>query len=160
MNIALLIIDVQKAFIDHRKGEEEYSRTFDYINHTAFLFRESKKPVIIIRDLSDGDDENYANADELATDEGDIEIIKYNSNSFWQTDLEETLKRLNVDFVVLCGNAAEYCVLATYNGAMERGFGAAMLQNGIFAASQTGLLDIAFNRAVISHQVISYILNK
>ena len=160
MKIALLIIDVQKAYIDHNMGESEYNKTFDYINHTAFLFRESKKPVIIIRDLSDGDDENYANADELATDESDIEIIKYYGNSFWKTELEETLKKLDVDFVVLCGNAAEYCVLATYNGAMERGFGAAMLQNGIFAASQTGLLDIAFNRAVISHQVISYILSE
>ena len=160
MNIALLIIDVQKAFISHRKGQEEYNRTFDYINHTAFLFREKNKPVIVIRDLADGDDENYQNADELATDEKYIEVIKYYGNGFWKTDLEEILKNLEVDFVVLCGNAAEYCVLATYNGAIERGFGAAMLQNGIFAASRTGLEDSAFNRSVISHQVISYILSE
>ena len=68
MNIALLIIDVQKAFIGHRRGEEAYDRTFDYINHTAFLFREKSMPVIVIRDLSDGDDENYDNVDELIID--------------------------------------------------------------------------------------------
>jgi len=160
MNIALLIIDVQKAYIDDKKGTTLYDTNFEYINETAKLFRENGKPIIVVRDLEGGDGAEYKNVDELITEKSDREVIKYYSNSFWKTDLENILKELNIDFVVLCGNAAEYCVLATYNGALERDFGAAMLQNGIFAATPTGLNDIAFNRAVVSYQVLEYMFEK
>ncbi|SCY60655.1 isochorismatase family protein [Alkaliphilus peptidifermentans] len=159
MNIALLIIDVQEAFIGQRRGEQGYSNTFEYINETAALFRKAHKPVIIVRDIEGGDDENFQNVKELNVEDSDIEVLKEFSNSFWRTNLEEILKERNVDFVVLCGNAAEHCVLATYNGADERGYGVAMLQNGIFALHPNGLLDIFNNRSVISYQVISYMLN-
>ncbi|MDF2547689.1 MAG: isochorismatase hydrolase [Anaerosolibacter sp.] len=159
MNIGLLIIDVQKAFIGHRKGEKEYHNTFEYINETATLFRKAGKSVIIVRDIEGGNDDTYQNVEELIVEDSDIEVLKEFSNSFWKTNLETILKEKNVDFVVLCGNAAEYCVLATYNGAIERGFGAAMLQHGIFANHTNGLVDIYNNRALISYEVISYMLD-
>ena len=158
MNIALIIIDVQKAYIGHRKEEKEYNNTFEYINETAALFREAGRPVIIVRDIEEGDGEAYENVEELVVKDTDIEVLKTFSNSFWKTNLEEILKEKNVDFVVICGNAAEYCVLATYNGALERDFGAAMLQHGIFAIHPESLMDIYNNRALISYEVISYIL--
>ena len=158
MNIALLIIDVQKAYIGHRKGEKEYEDTFEYINETAALFREAGKPVIIVRDVEGGDGDDYKNVAELVVNGSDMEVLKTYSNSFWKTNLEEILKEKKVDFVVLCGSAAEYCVLATYNGAIERDFGAAMLQNGILAIHPNGLTDIFHNRALISYEVISYML--
>lgn len=158
MNVALLIIDVQEAFIGDRKGEKEYYNTFEYINETAELFRKANKPVIVIRDIEGGNDDTFQNVEELVTQDSDIEVLKVFSNSFWKTDLKKILKEKNVDFVVLCGNAAEYCVLATYNGAIERGFGAAMLQHGIFACHPSGLMDIYNNRSLISFEVISHML--
>lgn len=159
MNIALLIIDVQKAFIGERKGQKEYNNTFEYINETAALFRNAGKPVIIVRDIEGGNDESFQNVEELIVQDSDIEILKSFGNSFWKTNLEDILNEKNVDFIVLCGNAAEYCVLATYNGAIERGFGAAMLQHGIFACNPSGLMDIYNNRSLISYEVISYMLS-
>lgn len=158
MNIAFLIIDVQEEFIGHRKDQQEYLQTFEYINETASLFRKAGRPVVVIRDIEGGEGEEYNNVEELIVEDTDIEILKKFGNSFWKTDLEERLKEKNVDFVVICGNAAEHCVLATYNGARERGFGAAMLQHGIFASSDTGLMDIYNNRALISYEVITYML--
>lgn len=158
MNIALLIIDVQEAFIGHRKGEKEYHHTFEYINETAALFRKAGRPVIIVRDIEGGSDDAFRNVGDLNVRENDTEVLKVFSNSFWKTNLEEILKEKNIDFVVLCGYAAEYCILATYNGAIERGFGAAMLQHGIFASRPEGLSDIYHNRPLISFQVISYVL--
>lgn len=158
MNIALLIIDVQEAFIGHRRSEKDYEDTFEYINETAALFRQAGKPVIVIRDIEGGNDDAFQNVEELAVKDSDVEVLKTFSNGFWNTDLEKILKEKNVDFVVLCGNAAEYCVLATYNGAIERGFGAAMLQHGIFACKPSGLMDIYNNRALISYEVVSYML--
>lgn len=160
MNIALLIIDVQKAFIGHRKEEAEYMETFEYINETAELFRSVGNPVIVIRDIEEGNDEAYQNVEELISKASDIEVLKEFSNSFWKTNLEQVLRENEVDFIVLCGNAAEYCVLATYNGAIERGFGAAMLQHGIFANHKNGLMDIYNNRALISYNVLSYFLGE
>lgn len=160
MNIALLIIDVQKAYIGHRKGEKQYEDTFEYINETAKLFRQSQKPVIVVRDIEGGDRAEFANVEELQVEKSDIEVLKTFSNSFWRTNLEQILKEKKVDFVVICGSAAEYCVLATYNGALEREFGAAMLQHGIFANHPESLIDIYNNRALISYGVISYMLGK
>jgi nicotinamidase-related amidase len=159
MNIALLIIDVQEAFIGHRKGEREFLNTFEYINETASLFRKANKPVIIVRDIEGGNGDTFQNVEELIIEDSDIEVLKVYSNSFWKTDLEEILKEKNVDFVILCGNAAEFCILATYNGAIERDFGAAMLQHGIFARHPIGLEDIYNNRALVSYEVVSYMLS-
>ncbi|MEX1377814.1 MAG: isochorismatase family protein [Eubacteriales bacterium] len=160
MNIALLIIDVQDAYIGHRKNEPIYEKTFEYINYTSALFRKNGKPVIIVRDIESGDGPEYKNVDELVVENGDIQITKIHNNSFWQTNLKEILDKKKVDFVVLCGNAAEYCVIATYFGAKERGLGAAMLQNGIFAGSETGLLDIALNRPLVSCQFLASLFAK
>ncbi len=159
MNIALLIIDVQEAYIGDRRGQKEYHDTFEYINETAALFRKADKPVIIVRDIESGNDERFNNVEELVVEDSDIEVLKVYNNSFWKTNLEEILKERNVDFVVLCGNAAEYCVLATYNGAIERGLGAAMLQHGIFASRPNGLVDIYNNRPLVSYNVINYMLS-
>lgn len=158
MKCALVIIDVQEAFIGHRRDEKAYGETFEYINATAALFRKAEKPVIVVRDIEEGDGEAYRNVAELDVKSTDIEVLKKFSNSFWQTDLQEKLTALDVDFVVFCGSAAEYCVLATYNGANERGFSAAMLQHGIFANHEAGLLDLYNNRALISYQVLAYLL--
>lgn len=160
MNMALLIIDVQEVYIGHHRSELAFQMTFEYINAVAALFRKRGLPVITVRDIGQGNEEKYRNADELISADTDIDIVKHYNNSFWKTDLEDILREKDVDFVVVCGNAAEYCVLATFNGAIERDFQAAMLQNGIFAATETGLKDIAFNRPVVSYEVLRYILNK
>lgn len=160
MNIALLIIDVQKAFLAVRKNTKEYNDTLAYINATSTVLRKAGMPVFIIRDVSEGNDESFNVLDELKVSDKDIDLIKHYSNSFWKTDLEEQLRKRNVDFVVVCGTAAEHCVLSTYNGARERGFRGAILQNGVFADSPNGLLDLFYNRPLISYSVISYMFEK
>jgi nicotinamidase-related amidase len=149
MKIAFLIIDVQEKFIGHKRGKK-YDMTFEYINETAEIFRESNLPVYVIRDVEGGTGPEFDNVKELETKDSDIEILKEYSNSFWKTDLETKLKGQGVEFVVLCGNAAEFCVLATFNGAIERDFGVSILQNGVFAHSKVGLEDHFLNRSIIS----------
>lgn len=158
MNIAFLIIDVQKAFLEDRKNSKEYQDTLMYINATASLFRKANQHIYIIRDISEGNDESYSTVDKLKTSEKDIDIIKKYSNSFWKTNLEEKLKEKNIDFVVISGNALEHCVLATYFGAQERGFQAAILQHGVFADYKEGIMDLYNNRALVSYEVLHYLL--
>jgi nicotinamidase-related amidase len=73
----------------------------------------------------------------LDLEDSDIRVSKFYSNSFWNTELEEHLHKLDIELVVICGFAAEYCVYATYNGAMERGFEPTILQHGIASSNQS-----------------------
>ena len=160
MRIALLVIDVQEEFIGHERGSAIFDETMMYINETVKLFRGAGKPIFVVRDISEGDGPGYENVPELKTEAGDTEILKRYNNSFWKTSLESELRALDVELVVLCGNAAEYCVLATYTGASERDFVPVMLQNGIFAAHEGGLLDAFYNRALIAYDALSYLLTE
>ena len=158
MRMALLIVDVQEAFIGHRREDTDYKEVMDHINYSAALFETAELPVIVIRDVEEGDDDAHRNVAELeVTGDGD-EVLKTYNNAFWRTDLDERLKAEEVDFVIICGNAAEYCVMATYNGAIERGYQAVLLQNGVLAKRQEGLLDLFYNRALISCTVLEGIV--
>lgn len=136
---ALVIIDVQEAFIGHRRNEQQYQDVFSTINAAAAQFRQAHCPVIVVRDLSEGSGEAFANVRELVVDPSDEEILKVYNNSFWKTELESILRRQSVDWLLLCGNAAEFCVSATYFGALERGFDTRLLRGGILAETEEGL---------------------
>ena len=157
---ALLIIDLQEGYIGDRRGEHNFDSVLEHINYVAPMFRKAGKPVIVIRDIGEGDGPLYCNVKELKLVAGDLEVLKLENNSFWETDLDQLLKKLEVNFLVLCGYAAEYCVTATYFGANERGYKAAMLQNGVLAASKEGLASLNKNRPLISHSAIDYLLSK
>lgn len=161
MNIALLIIDMQKEFLNVEPCKEMLIDALDYINEVSQYFRKAKKPVIIVQDMEVGNgpgSKEYELVDELTTKDSDIYITKVHSNAFWQTDLENILKKLNVEFVVVCGFAAEHCALFTLNGAIERGFGASFLQNGLAGFSIERVKDTQALRAVISYQALKFIL--
>ncbi|MDN5352667.1 MAG: hypothetical protein PWQ12_1588 [Clostridiales bacterium] len=158
MKPALLVIDIQEAFVGHLKGTAAFEKTMIYINEAARCFREAGESVIVVRDISEGTGDNYKTVPEFTTGDHDVEILKMYNNAFWKTDLEGILRTRGVDFVIVCGNAAEYCVLATYNGARERDFGVAMLQHGLFAETHEGRMDGFNNRALISYEVIDALL--
>lgn len=159
MNIGLLVIDVQKAFIGELKDTKVYNETLMFINAATNLFRSARLPVIVIRDLSEGDGPEFDNVAEFESSKTDIEVIKYHSNAFWQTNLDQLLKDKGIDFLILCGNAAEYCVLATYNGALERGYKTVILQHGVFANHERGLMDLYWNRSLISYTALKFMLS-
>ena len=158
MKMALLIVDVQEAYVGDRRASKSFDKIMDHINYSGSLFRAAELPVIVIRDIESGDGEKYQNIVELNSDPSDIEVLKTYNNAFWQTDLDEILKKLEVDFLIICGNAAEYCVGATYSGAIERGYQTTLLQNGVFASREESLLIHFYNRELISCTVIEGIV--
>lgn len=60
---------------------------------------------------------------------------------------------------MIAGFAAEYCVTFTANGAVERGFHAAILQRGIISTKTDAIHFIYRDRHVISYPVIEFMLN-
>lgn len=135
MKIALLVVDVQKEFFKDEKCKESLLPALEYINYSISIFRKAEKPIIFIQDM-EASEEGFELYDGLDVQKDDIRISKAFCNSFWKTELEETLCKLEVEFVVISGFAAEYCVYATYNGAMERGYGTTLLQHGIAGPNQ------------------------
>jgi len=119
--------------------------------------------VVIVQHTSNWnkiDSPGYDVVDELDVEDSDYRISKTFCNSFWKTELEDLLKDLDVEFVVCSGFAAQHCVLFTYNGAKERGFKAAMLQNGVLGLEKKHAEQVQLLRDVISIDTLEYLLEK
>jgi nicotinamidase-related amidase len=154
---ALLVVDMQKEFFQDEKSKDSLMSALDYINYSINIFRESKQPIIFVQD-KETTDEGYQIYEEVDVQKDDSKISKYFSNSFWQTELEELLHKLKVEFLVICGFAAEYCILATYNGAMERGFEATLLQHGIASSNSNHVSFIQNICGTTSIKTMEYFL--
>jgi nicotinamidase-related amidase len=160
MGLALLIIDVQKEYMREHLGTKVYEETLIYINATAKLFRQANLPVIKVKDIAEGDGPEYDFVEELGQGQNDVEIQKTKGNAFWETNLDQMLKDNGITHVVISGTAAEHCVLATYNGAIERGYRPMMLQHGVFATHERGLMDLYWNRSLVSYTALTYMVKK
>ena len=155
---ALLIIDVQEAYVGNRRDDAQYQRILSNINAAAVMFRQAHCPVIIVRDLSDGNDERFDTVRELIAEPSDFEILKVHNNSFWKTDLDRLLRSQGVDWVLLSGSAAEFCVTATYFGALENGYTAHLLKDGILAETREGLVSMEMVRPMLAKEELPALL--
>ena len=154
MKAAFLIVDMQKAFFAMEACRPSLNSALEYVNATAELFRRQNSPVFIIQDNEAGggpDKPGFGLFDGLVKDRHDRYVAKDYSNSFWKTSLEQDLKKAGCPFLIVSGFAASGCVLYTYNGALERGFKAALLQHGI-----AGFKDAHIQMALETCDVISY----
>jgi Amidases related to nicotinamidase len=160
MKIGFLVIDMQSV---HLEGIEKKNvdRACEYINYVASMIRSNGHVVIHIRDIEGLTEENRGAFDtipEIQVEAGDRTLTKEYSNSFWKTELEQILRDQGVELLVIAGNAAEHCVLFTYNGALERGFSAVMLQNGILSRFDDAISATYRDRNIVSYPAIKYML--
>lgn len=162
MKAAFLIIDVQKGYIENPDFRKTILPSVNYINAVSGFFRKQKLPVIVVQHIGgyNPGDEGFEVADEIKTQKSDISIHKTFSNSFWETDLEKILKELEVDTLILSGFAASFCVLATFNGAIERGFKPFILQHGIGGKNQASVDLLHELRSVISYDAVRLLISK
>lgn len=161
MNVALLVIDMQKEFIENDICKESLCSALEYINETSNIFRKANMPVVIIQDEEAGDgpdSKGYELIDDLITNDSDIFISKFYSNAFWKTELDDVLKKENVDYVIVSGFAAEHCVLFTYNGALERGYDASILQHGIAGFDKMQVKETQYLRSTTSIESLNYFI--
>lgn len=161
MKAAFLIIDMQKGCREFCKCQREFDEAVDYINEAAKLFRENGLPVVKILDIEVGKgpgSKEFEFVDSISTDDDDIIIYKEYNNAFFKTELSDKLHELGVEFVVISGFAAEYCVLFSYNGAKEMGYGVSLLQNGIAGVEYEEVKKMQLLRSVVSIDALEYFL--
>ncbi len=159
---AFLIVDMQKNCKEETTCKASFEKAVEYINEISQYFRRKKHPVVIIQDVEAGgsETEGFKCVDELIVSDSDFFVQKSFNNAFWETELDIILKRESVDCVVISGFAAEYCVLFTYNGALERGYNAFLLQNGIAGFSDDEIRRIQLLRSVVSYDALEYFLKE
>ena len=123
MKIALLVIDVQKAYFD-ADSTKSLESAIEYINAAIELFRAKALPVICVQHRDDENNhipgvEGFDLPESLKILPSDLHIHKTYGNSFNKTPLLDELKKMGVDTVLITGFRAEGCVLSTYRGAMD-----------------------------------------
>ncbi|MBC8448534.1 MAG: cysteine hydrolase [Chloroflexi bacterium] len=125
MKPALLVVDVQKEFFPFSPTTaRSLSDAIEYINVAIALFREKHLPIICIQHVDEEEklvpgEEGFELPAELDILPSDLRIHKTYGNAFNKTPLEDKLRDLGADTVLITGFCAEYCVLSTYRGAQD-----------------------------------------
>ncbi|MEK5490774.1 isochorismatase family cysteine hydrolase [Paenibacillus sp. FSL R7-0297] len=156
MKIGLLIIDLQEVHLG-KVEQKVIDKACEYINYAAELLRSKDHTVIHVQDIEGmqpSEEAKFNIIPGIEIKETDLRVTKEYSNAFWKTDLEQIVLEQGIDLLILSGYAAEHCVLFTYNGAMERGFKAVLLQDGILSSKSDVIPATYRDRKLISYPVI------
>jgi nicotinamidase-related amidase len=166
MKPALLVIDVQKAFFGHEPiTTRSLDNAVEYINAAIALFRKRKLPVICIQHMDKEEklmpgEDGFDIPDQLNIIDTDLRICKTYGNAFNKTSLQEELRKLEVDAVILTGFCAEYCVLSTYRGAEDiDGLTPIILRNSLASGSLENIRFVENISALISYEALKKVLD-
>ncbi|SMF31498.1 cysteine hydrolase family protein [Pseudogulbenkiania subflava] len=127
MKTALLIIDVQRGLFDDEPRPYEADAVVERINTLAGRTRAHGVPVVFIQherasgNLAHGT-ESWQLERHLRTVPGDHFIRKTTPDSFLRTPLQALLEQHQINHVVICGYASEFCVDTTTRRAAALGY--------------------------------------
>jgi nicotinamidase-related amidase len=124
---ALMVIDVQQGLFETEQPHDSEA----VVGRIAGLIaraRAAKAPLFFVQhdggpgDELDRNGPGFAFRSEVAPQPGDSVIVKRRCNAFQDTDLDDRLKALGIDEIVVCGMQTEFCVDTTVRAAFERGY--------------------------------------
>lgn len=125
----LLIINAQVGLLDATQPGRNNTEAEKNISKLLNYWRTQKKPVIHVQHVSDNPDSlfyRHGNGFELLPDlkaqEGELIIEKTQSSAFANTELENKLKHLEPENLVLVGFTANECIDATARDSSSLGF--------------------------------------
>ncbi len=147
MNTALLVIDVQMAFVhdDANGASRSCPEAEQNVAKLLDKFRDHGEKVIHIHhhglDPSDpfhADSPGAAPQDFAIPKEDEDVIIKHVASSFVGTPLEQSLRNNGIDKVVICGATANHCAESTARSASNLGFETYYVSDAVWAYAATG----------------------
>ena len=126
-NYALLIIDVQNFYFPGGRSElVDPVPAAEKAAVAAAHARAQNQPVIYIQHKSSAGMEIN---DIVKPQPGDAVFVKTEVNSFLNTGLEDHLKQLGVDTLVICGMQTQMCVEAAVRAAHDLGYEVILLHD-------------------------------
>lgn len=164
MKPALLVVDVQKEFFKlSPTTAQSLNDAMECINAAIALFREKDLPVICVQHMDEEEklapgEEGFELPEELDILSSDLFIHKTYGNSFNKTSLEDELRGLGVDTVIITGFCAEYCVLSTYRGALDLDLTPIILRGSLASDNLKNIKFVESISDIISHGVLKKVL--
>jgi nicotinamidase-related amidase len=126
MSTALLVIDVQRGLFEAEPRPFEADDVIARINTLTARARVADVPVVLVQhestSLAVGTDP-WRFARGLHVESRDAVVRKATPDAFLRTELQDLLTSWQVDHVVICGYACEYCVDTTTRRAAALGYG-------------------------------------
>ncbi len=142
MKPALLVIDIQKAWLDETPAlRESVEKRIDVMNGAIRWFREKGLPLIVIyheakdRGVLPGTP-GFEFIPAIQIRHEDTKLTKTYPNSFNKTGLDSMLRKLGCDAVVIVGLSASGCALATFFGAIDHDINPFMVKGGVASHSE------------------------
>ncbi len=164
MNLALLVIDVQKEFFDiSPTTTQSLNDAIEYINAAIALFRAKELPVICVQDMEEGHGrvpgtEGFEVPEALDILPSGLHIHKTYGNAFNKTPLAEELRALGVDTLILTGFSATQCVLSTYRGAEDLDLTPILLRGSLASDNPKHIRFVEEISNIISYGVLKKLL--
>ncbi len=126
MKSAILVIDVQTKMFDSEPRPFEADEVVKKINHVTALARSANIPVFLIQHEIPGhldfNSIGWQLQKDLLVEKSDIQVRKTAGDSFLHTDLEGKLISLEIDNLIICGYASEFCIDNTTRRATGLGY--------------------------------------
>ena len=144
---ALVLVDVQKAFLEWEAGgmRRNNPHAVDNIARLLAAFRREGMAVFHIRHASReagsalaADKPGYRPIDAARERDGEPVLVKHVNSSFIGTDLEDRLRAAGITTVVICGITTNHCVETTTRMAGNLGFDARLVADACYTFDRTG----------------------
>lgn len=139
-NIALIIVDVQKAFENQKWGERNNLNAEENVRKVLDIWRDNGWEVIHIQHMSENPSsvfyykgEGFSIKNIVAPLEHEKVITKKVNSAFIGTNLNEYLKSCNADTVVITGLTTPHCVSTTTRMSGNLGFNTYLLSDATAA---------------------------
>lgn len=126
MKSAVVVIDVQSGLFDSTPRPYEADEVVRRINKVTSQARAAGVPVIFIQSEHEGfldyGSKRWQLQSGLTVKDDDIKIRKTMANAFLRTSLEETLRSVGANHLIICGYSTEFCVDSTLRYASALGY--------------------------------------
>lgn len=163
MRPALLVIDVQKAFMPMMDDKDKDMAIYA-INAYIDLFRKNGFPIIRVYHSSaeygvtPGTDQ-FEFDDQIKVLPDDPKVIKTYSNGFTKTDLDKVIKVNKSNTLFMCGLSSVGCVLATYLGSKDLDYTSFLLKDAMMSHSSEYTNEIEDIFEAIGYDAVGVMLN-
>jgi nicotinamidase-related amidase len=150
---ALLVIDIQRGAFDGVRCPP-IDRPTELVANASSLIaaaRDAGLTVIFVQHCDEPGapfeegTPHWELHEQLAPNATETVIKKYASSSFENTDLGETLQRLAIKDLILCGLQSEFCVRNTGNAALDLGYTVRIAKDGHSTWPSEGKLSKAIS---------------
>jgi nicotinamidase-related amidase len=136
---ALLVVDIQNEYLPVM-DQKDVKPGMEAIHRVIGIFRKYQYPVIRVHHTQIGQGpapgtEAFEFPKTVPVTADDPQIIKNYPSAFTKTSLDSLLKAQGCNTVYLCGLSATACVLATYYGALDRGYDTYMVREAIISGN-------------------------